>query len=41
MAAMAEQCGATVLLVGDSLGMTVQGFDSTIPVTMRWKTQLK
>lgn len=38
MAAMAEQCGATVLLVGDSLGMTVQGFDSTIPVTMQHMT---
>lgn len=34
MAAMAEQCGIEVLLVGDSLGMTVLGFDSTIPVTM-------
>lgn len=34
MAAMAEQCGVEVLLVGDSLGMTVLGFDSTIPVTM-------
>lgn len=34
MAAMAEQCGVEVLLVGDSLGMTVQGNDSTIPVTM-------
>lgn len=34
MASMAEQCGVEVLLVGDSLGMTVLGFDSTIPVTM-------
>lgn len=34
MAAMAEQCGVEVLLVGDSLGMTVLGFDSTVPVTM-------
>ncbi len=34
MAAMAEQCGVEVLLVGDSLGMTVLGYDSTIPVTM-------
>lgn len=34
MASMAEQCGVEVLLVGDSLGMTVLGYDSTIPVTM-------
>lgn len=34
MAAMADQCGVEVILVGDSLGMTVLGFDSTIPVTM-------
>ncbi|OTA17056.1 3-methyl-2-oxobutanoate hydroxymethyltransferase [Xenorhabdus vietnamensis] len=29
----AEQ-GINVMLIGDSLGMTVQGFDSTLPVTM-------
>lgn len=34
MAAMAEQNGVEVVLVGDSLGMTVLGFDSTLPVTM-------
>ena len=34
MAAMAKQTGVEVLLVGDSLGMTVLGYDSTIPVTM-------
>jgi 3-methyl-2-oxobutanoate hydroxymethyltransferase len=34
MAAMAQRCGVEVVLVGDSLGMTVLGFDSTIPVTM-------
>ncbi len=34
MAAMAKQTGVQVLLVGDSLGMTVLGYDSTIPVTM-------
>ena len=34
MATMAQKSGVEVLLVGDSLGMTVLGFDSTIPVTM-------
>lgn len=34
MAAMAQRNGVEVLLVGDSLGMTVLGYDSTIPVTM-------
>lgn len=34
MAAMAQRCGVEVVLVGDSLGMTVLGFESTIPVTM-------
>ncbi len=34
MAAMAQKCGVEVVLVGDSLGMTVLGFDSTVPVTM-------
>lgn len=34
MAAMAERTGVEVVLVGDSLGMTVLGYDSTIPVTM-------
>ena len=30
----AEEAGAEVLLVGDSLGMVIQGRDSTIPVTL-------
>jgi 3-methyl-2-oxobutanoate hydroxymethyltransferase len=34
MAAMALKSGVEVLLVGDSLGMTVLGYDSTLPVTM-------
>jgi 3-methyl-2-oxobutanoate hydroxymethyltransferase len=34
MASMAERCGIEVVLIGDSLGMTVLGYDSTIPVTM-------
>lgn len=33
-AKMAEQTGVDVILVGDSLGMVVLGYDSTIPVTM-------
>ncbi len=33
-AAMLEAQGVDVLLVGDSLGMVLQGFDSTLPVTL-------
>jgi len=29
-----DQCGVEVLLVGDSLGMVIQGQDSTLPVTV-------
>lgn len=34
MAAMAQKSGVETVLVGDSLGMTVLGYDSTVPVTM-------
>ncbi len=34
LAAQLEQAGVEVILVGDSLGMVVQGHDSTLPVTM-------
>ena len=34
MAYLVEQAGIDIVLVGDSLGMTVLGFDSTLPVTM-------
>lgn len=34
MAAILDQAGVDVLLVGDSLGMVVQGHDTTIPVTL-------
>lgn len=33
-AKMAEQAGVDLILVGDSLGMVVLGYDTTIPVTM-------
>jgi 3-methyl-2-oxobutanoate hydroxymethyltransferase len=33
-AAAAEQAGVDILFIGDSLGMTVQGHDSPLPVTV-------
>lgn len=33
-AKLAEQAGVDVILVRDSLGMVVLGYDSTIPVTL-------
>lgn len=33
-AALMDRCGVDVLLVGDSLGMVCQGYDSTLPVTL-------
>lgn len=35
MASMIDEAGIDVILVGDSLGMVVLGFESTIPVTMQ------
>ncbi len=34
MAALAANAGVETIIVGDSLGMTVQGYDSTVPVTI-------
>jgi 3-methyl-2-oxobutanoate hydroxymethyltransferase len=34
MAYLVEQAGIDIVLVGDSLGMTILGFDSTLPVKM-------
>jgi 3-methyl-2-oxobutanoate hydroxymethyltransferase len=33
-AAISDEAGAEMLLVGDSLGMVIQGHDSTLPVTL-------
>jgi 3-methyl-2-oxobutanoate hydroxymethyltransferase len=33
-ARLIEECGVEVVLVGDSLGMVIQGHDTTIPVTL-------
>lgn len=34
MATLAEKSGVETIIIGDSLGMTVQGHDSTLPVTI-------
>jgi len=34
MSRLMAECGVDMLLVGDSLGMVVLGYDSTVPVTM-------
>ena len=33
-ARLLDQAGCDILLVGDSLGMVIQGHDTTLPVTM-------
>lgn len=33
-AAVSDECGVDILLVGDSLGMAIQGHTSTLPVTL-------
>lgn len=34
MALLEERAGVDIILVGDSMGMTVLGYDTTLPVTM-------
>ncbi|WP_034921806.1 3-methyl-2-oxobutanoate hydroxymethyltransferase, partial [Candidatus Accumulibacter vicinus] len=33
-AQLCDSCGVDALLIGDSLGMVLQGHDSTLPVTL-------
>ena len=40
-ARMADEAGIHLLLVGDSLGMVVQGGSSTLPVTSEWTNHSK
>lgn len=34
-ASLMDRCGVEILLIGDSLGMVCQGYDSTLPVTLQ------
>ncbi len=41
-ARIAEEAGVDMILVGDSLGMVVLGYESTVPVTMdMWSTSVR
>ncbi|MCK4464237.1 MAG: 3-methyl-2-oxobutanoate hydroxymethyltransferase, partial [Bacteroidales bacterium] len=34
LASLVDEAGVDIILVGDSVGMVVLGYDSTVPVTM-------
>ena len=36
-AQLAEQAGMDMILVGDSLGMCIYGYDGTVPVTISYR----
>jgi 3-methyl-2-oxobutanoate hydroxymethyltransferase len=37
----ADDAGLDCLLIGDSLGMVLQGYASTVPVTAAWRRAVK